>query len=212
MFFDQLLQRLRAHNEVEAAGLASHGSLSGVLPAGTRFINNQMHAAGSVPKPGEDMTVYSNFVSPQYFASVGIAFLRGRDFNEFDRSEDAQVAIVNDAASRLFFGTEDPIGRRFGHGRQGPATVEVVGLVENAKYLNVKEAPLPTVYFPFRGQSPMTLHARTIGRPASRSYPSFKRRFGRWIRRCRSFTFRRWTRASTIRCVKSDWSQPSPRS
>ena len=51
--------------EVEAAGLASHGSLSGVLPAGTRFINNQMHAAGSVAKPGEDMTVYNNFVSPR---------------------------------------------------------------------------------------------------------------------------------------------------
>ena len=65
VFFDQLLQRLRAHDQVEAAGLASHGSLSGVLPVGTRFINNQMHAAGSVPSPGEDMTVYSNFVSPQ---------------------------------------------------------------------------------------------------------------------------------------------------
>ena len=48
-------------------------------------------------------------------------------------------------ASRLLFGPEDPIGRRFGQGREGPATVEVVGLVENAKYLNVKEAPLPTV-------------------------------------------------------------------
>ena len=164
-FFDQLVQRVRARNEVEAVGLASHGSLSGVLPAGTRFINDQMHAAGSVPRPGEDMTVYSNFVSPQYFASVGIAFLRGRDFNEFDRSEDAHVAIVNEAASRLLFGLDDPIGKRFGHGRQGPATVEVVGLVENAKYLNVKEAPLPTVYFPFRGQSPMTLHARTLGDP-----------------------------------------------
>jgi predicted permease len=164
-FFDQLVQRVRARSEVEAVGLASHGSLSGVLPAGTRFINNQMHAAGSVAKPGEDMTFYNNFVSPQYFASVGIAVLRGRDFNEFDRPEDAQVAIVNEAASRLLFGVDDPIGKRFGRGRQGPETVEVVGLVENAKYLNVKEAPLPTVYFPFRGQSPMTLHARTPGDP-----------------------------------------------
>jgi putative ABC transport system permease protein len=165
VFFDQLMQRLRAHKEVETAGLASHGSLSGVLPAGTRFINNQMHAAGSAPGPGQDMTFYNNFVSPQYFESVGIAFLRGRDFNEFDRPEEAQVAIVNEAASRLFFGSEDPIGKRFGRGRQGPATIEVVGLVENARYLTVKEAALPTVYFPFRGHSPMTLHARTMGDP-----------------------------------------------
>jgi predicted permease len=165
VFFDQLLQRLRAHHEVDSVGLASHGSLSGVLPAGTRFINNQMHAAGSAAKPGEDTTFYNNFVSPQYFEAAGISLLRGRDFNEFDRAEDAQVAIVNEAASRVFFGAEDPIGKRFGRGRQGPATIEVVGLVENAKYLNVKEAALPTVYFPFRGGSPMTVHARTMGDP-----------------------------------------------
>ena len=165
VFFDQLVQRLRAHRESEGVGLASHGSLSGVLPAGTRFINNQMHAAGSLPKPGEDMTVYNNFVSPHYFEAVGISLLRGRDFNEFDRSEDAHVAVVNRAASRLLFGTEDPIGKRFGRGRQGSATIEVIGLVQDAKYLNVREGALPTVYFPFGGQSPMTLHVRTRGDP-----------------------------------------------
>ncbi len=66
-FFDQLIQRVRAHKGIDAVGLASHGSLSGVLPAGTRFISNQMHAAGTTPQLGEDLTVYNNFVSAQIF-------------------------------------------------------------------------------------------------------------------------------------------------
>ena len=44
VFFAELLQRLRSHENIEAAGLASHGTLSGVLPAGTRFMSTQMHA------------------------------------------------------------------------------------------------------------------------------------------------------------------------
>jgi predicted permease len=167
VFFDQLIQRVRAHKGIEAVGLASHGSLSGVLPAGTRFISNQMHAAGMTIQPGEDMTVYNNLVSTQYFESVGISFFRGRDFTESDRSENMQVAILNEAAAQLLFGKEDPVGKRIGRGRQGPTDIEVVGLVENAKYMSVREAPLPTVYFPFRGGSPMTFHVKASGDPAS---------------------------------------------
>jgi predicted permease len=167
VFFDQLIQRVRAHEGIDAVGLASHGSLSGVLPAGTRFISNQMHAAGMTPQPGEDLTVYNNFVSAGYFESVGISLLRGRAFTESDRPENIQVAIINQAAAQLLFGIEDPIGKRIGRGRHGSADIEVVGLVENAKYMSVREAPLPTVYFPFRGGSPMTLHVKASGDPAS---------------------------------------------
>jgi predicted permease len=167
IFFDQLIQRLRAHKGIDAVGLASHGSLSGVLPAGTRFVSNQMHAAGMTAQAGEDLTVYNNFVSAGYFESVGISLRRGRPFTESDRPENVQVAILNEAAARLLFGTEDPIGKRIGRGRQGSADIEVVGLVENAKYMSVREAPLPTVYLPFRGGSPMTVHVKASGDPAS---------------------------------------------
>lgn len=164
ILFDQLVQRVRAHKGIEAIGLASHGTLSGVLPAGTRFVSNQMHAAG-MTQQGEDLAIYNNFVSVGYFDAVGIALLRGRDFTELDRPDNVQVAIVNEAAARQLFGDEDPIGRRFGRGRQGPADIEVVGVVENAKYLNVREAPRATVYFPFRGGSPMTLHVKAHADP-----------------------------------------------
>jgi predicted permease len=160
VFFDQLIERLRTHTEIEAVGLASHGTLSGVLPAGTRFISTQMHASGTTQQPAEDLTIYNNFVSPGYFESMGISLLRGRDFNGSDRRENVQAAIVNEAAAQHLFGSQDPIGGRLGRGKQGPADIEVVGLVENAKYLSVREAPRPTVYLPFRSGSPMTLHVK----------------------------------------------------
>jgi predicted permease len=126
-----------------------------------------MHAAGTTAQSGEDLTVYNNIVSAGYFESVGMSLLRGRPFTESDRAENIHVAILNEAAARLLFGIEDPIGKRIGRGRQGPADIDVVGLVENAKYMSVREAPLPTVYLPFRGGSPMTLYVKASGDPAS---------------------------------------------
>ncbi len=160
-FFQELLQRLRLHQNIEAVGLASHGTLSGVLPAGTRFMSTQMHADAAREPSSKNLTVHQNVVSSGYFAASGIALLRGRGFTEFDRGENAQVAILNTAAAHLLFGTDDPIGRRLGSGRQGPTNLEVVGVVENAKYLSVRETPIPTVYLPFRDGSPMTLHVKT---------------------------------------------------
>jgi predicted permease len=160
-FFQELLDRLRSRENIEAVGMASHGTLSGVLPVGTRFMSTQMHADG-MPEPATtDLTVHQNVVSPGYFEASGIAVLRGRGFTELDREENVQVAILNTAAAHLLFGSDDPIGRRLGSGRQGPANLEVVGVVKNAKYLSVRETPIPTVYLPFRDGSPMTLHVKT---------------------------------------------------
>jgi predicted permease len=161
VFFTELLQRLRAHDSIEAVGLASYGTLSSVLPAGTRFMNNQMHADGAIEPASKDLTVHGNVVSSGYFEATGIALVRGRRFTDLDREPNVQTAVVNEAAARLLFGNGDPIGRRIGQGRQGPTTIEVVGVVENAKYLSVREAPIPTVYLPFRDSSPMTLHVKT---------------------------------------------------
>jgi predicted permease len=160
-FFQELLQRLRVRENIEAVGLASHGTLSGVLPAGTRFMSTQMHADGVLAPSTKDLTVHQNVVSSGYFAASGIALVRGRDFTELDRGQTVQVAILNTAAAHLLFGTDDPIGRRIGSGRHGPTNLEVVGVAENAKYLSVRETPLPTVFVPFRDSSPMTLHVKT---------------------------------------------------
>ncbi len=159
-FFQELVHRLRLRENIDAVGLASHGTLSGVLPAGTRFMSTQMHGDGVSEPASRDLTVHQNFVSPEYFEASGIALMRGRPFTQFDREGNA-VAMLNTAAAQLLFGNDNPIGRWVGSGRQGPTNLEVVGVVENAKYLSVREAPTPTVYVPFRDGSPMTLHVKT---------------------------------------------------
>lgn len=166
-FFDQLIQRIRQQPGIIEVGLASHGSLSGVLPSGMRFLNTTMHAEGYGATSGEEMNFYNNFVTPGYFPAVGIQILRGRNFDQQDRQGSAKVAIVNEAAARHWFKGEDPIGKHIGKGTIGPSDIEIVGVVKDAKYVDVREKALRTVYLPFHQSpsSPMTIHIKTIVDP-----------------------------------------------
>ena len=168
ILYDELLTGLRAHGSVRAAGLASYGSLSGVLAPGTRFLNTTMHAAGQPVPSAVDGTVYINNVTPGYFEAIGMAVHRGRDFASQDTSSSPKTAIINQTAARYFFGSSDPLGQRIGHGGSGPAEIEVVGIVSDAKYLNLREDPRRIVYRPHAQafQSLMTLHLRAVGDPS----------------------------------------------
>ena len=169
MLYDELLTRLRAQPAVRAAGLASYGSLSGVMAAGTRFMNTPMHAADQVLPPTVDPTVYVNNVTPGYFEAIGMSVHRGRDFTSQDASGSPKVAIITETAALYFFGDTDPVGQRIGQGRTGRADVEVVGVVGDAKYLNLREEPRRIVYRPHAQafHSLMTLHVSTAGNPTT---------------------------------------------
>lgn len=169
VFYDDLLARLRAQPAVRAAGLASYGSLSGVMAVGTRFMSTPMHADGQIVPPTADATVYLNAVTPGYFEAVGMSLRRGRNFTAQDVSGAAKVGIVSETAARYFFGDIDPVGQRIGSGRTGPADIEVIGVVSDAKYLDLREAARRTVYRPHAQafQSLMTLHISTGGYPAT---------------------------------------------
>ena len=166
-FFDQLVQRIRQQPGIIEVGLASHGSLSGVLPSGMRFFNTTMHAEGYGATSGDEMNFYNNFVTPGYFPAVGIQILQGRNFDQRDHQGSGKVAIVNKVAARHWFKGEDPIGKRIGMGMSGPTDIEIVGVVQDAKYVNVREKALRTVYLPFHQApgSPMTMHIKTTVDP-----------------------------------------------
>jgi predicted permease len=168
LFYDTLLDSLRQQPGIRAAGLASYGSLSGVLPVGTRFLNTQMYPAGRPPQPGEDAMVWINIVSPGYLDAVATPLLQGRDFTARDRKGAPRVALVNETAARHFFGTENPIGQRIGYGAAA-ADIEVVGLVKDTKYLDLREEPRRIVYRPLAQEtrSLMTLHINTAADPTA---------------------------------------------
>ena len=160
-FFQELLQRLRLRENIEAVGLGEPRHFERSVAGGNPFhehSNARRRRAGAIDQ-GPHRSPERRQLG--YFAASGIALVRGRGFTELDRGENVQVAILNTAAAHLLFGTDDPVGRRIGSGRQGPTNLEVVGVAKNAKYLSVRETPLPTVFVPFRDGSPMTLHVKT---------------------------------------------------
>jgi predicted permease len=94
--------------------------------------------AGATPA-----TVYVNRISDGFLSAMGTPLRRGRDFTERD-GQGPPVAIVNEALAHRFFRNEDAIGRRVTLGSQ--PGIEIVGVVANAKYLNLREQDVPTIY------------------------------------------------------------------
>ncbi len=102
--------------------------------------------------PDTDTGSRVNQVAPGYFRTLGIPLLAGRDFSRADRLGAPKVAIVNEAFAKKFNLAPDVVGKRMSNGR-GPDAVldiEIVGLVKDAKYSEVK-APVPPLFFmPYR--------------------------------------------------------------
>jgi predicted permease len=129
----QLIERMAALPGVNSAALADH------LPLGTQ--TNQ----GGFKVNGRDVTFDFAAVSPNYFQSMGIPLLKGRDFNDQDKFQAPAVVVVNEAFARKAWPGEDPVGKRTSvPGREGEG--EVIGLVRTGKYRSLGEDPRPFVY------------------------------------------------------------------
>jgi predicted permease len=83
--------------------------------------------------------VNANRVGTGFFATVGIPLLAGRDFTEADSLDRPLVAIVNEAFAKRFGLGADPVGKRLGFDSRNPLNVEIVGLVRDAAYSDVKD-------------------------------------------------------------------------
>jgi predicted permease len=118
------------------------------------------------PRPGEGRLVLASSVSPNYFATTGIALLRGRDFSLADTPDSQRVAIVNEAAAARFWPNQDPVGQRVRFsGNDVP--LEIIGVARNANYLALDEKPLALVYTSMMQEydSPTTVVFRSTGDP-----------------------------------------------
>jgi len=125
-------------------GVRSVGLSWLVLGGGGRSIGGYT-VPGKTFAPGEN-TAQSNYMTPDFFRTVGMTLLRGREFTDADRDGAPLVAIVSERTARDFFGTLDVEGKRFGHGT--PPEFEVVGLLRDARVNSIKEQPQRLVFFP----------------------------------------------------------------
>ena len=156
VFFRKLLDTARSRPGVESAALAAH------IPMGLLDTPVQRVALdGYEPQPGEDLAFMSNVVAADYFRTLRIDLLAGREFDPRDDETTAPVALVNATLAQRFWGTvDDAVGKRLQVGGQEWRTV--VGVVADVKYARVDEAPRPYFYLPL-GQayrSSMVLHTR----------------------------------------------------
>lgn len=162
-FYADLLANIRAVPGVKSASYATNQILAG----GTS--DSYMTVEGHQTKDGEDMQAYMNWLSPEYFASMGVPLLEGRDFDRRDIKSQATVAVVNRKFAEHFFKEKSAIGRHLGWGA-GPATkldIEIVGVVENSLYDGPRGGIRRQVFMPYHGNGSAAFYARATGSPAS---------------------------------------------
>jgi predicted permease len=108
-----------------------------------------------------------NVAWPDYFKTMGIPLLRGREFNEGDRPDSPEVVIINETAAARFWPGEDPIGKRLSTGGARGPFAEVVGVAKDIKSGSLEEDAQPYLYGAAtqKYQSAMSLVVRTQGDP-----------------------------------------------
>jgi macrolide transport system ATP-binding/permease protein len=151
------------------AGLPGAESVS--WASGMPFWNSASRSVlieGAEPrKKSENLQTVSIIVGTDYFRTMGIPRVAGRVFNDGDREESLPVAVINQALAQHWPGG-NPLGQRF-HFAGDNMLRQVVGVVKNANYSTLGEAPQPCVYLPQRQNfaGGMTLYVRSQGNPAS---------------------------------------------
>jgi putative ABC transport system permease protein len=139
------------------AALAAIPGVSSVSAAMVPLIggsnwNNTLTVEGFASGPGIDSNSSLNNVSPGYFANLGVPLLYGREFTEADNLAAPRIAVVNEQFAKYFFGDKNPLGRRFGMGWGNKVKLdhEIVGVVKDTHYANVRQKPPRLYYTPWR--------------------------------------------------------------
>jgi predicted permease len=138
--YDRLTAAARAVPGVRSVGLSWL-----VLGGGGRSMGPFVVPGKTFARPGQSVGQV-NYVTPEFFRTVGLPLLRGREFSDVDRKDSPLVAIVSERTARDFFGTLDVVGRRIGYGT--PPEFEIVGVVRDARVNSIKEAPARLVFYP----------------------------------------------------------------
>ena len=163
-FEQQLLERVRALPQVRSASLGESVPLSGGGSKSPLYIEGE-------PSPeefDEASLLNHNTVASDYFKTLGIPLLSGRDFNNADTSSSPGIIIVNETLARRMAHDGNAIGKRLRMDSKGDY-LEVVGVVRDIKYDNLAEKPVFFGYRPLSQayRSAMTLHLSTSGDPLS---------------------------------------------
>src|SRR5712675_472249 len=139
-FQDDLLERVKALPGVDSAAFGRLAPLS----YGS-FSSTPIAVDGYQPPPEEQPIVEYNEVGPDYFATIGIPLVSGREFTRADDEKASLITIVNQTMAAQYWRGKNPIGQRV---QVKGRWMQVVGVAKDSKYGSVREPPKPFFYVP----------------------------------------------------------------
>jgi len=160
--FDQLRARVGALPGVRSVGSGDVPTLTGDDEGSN--ITTEGGTQALLPEDLQDVDHIS--VSANYFSTLGMPLLAGREFTESDGATSPKVAVVSEAMAKRFFPGRNAVGMHFtfGGGNKAVPDIEIVGVVKDAKQEHISTTPVPYVYIPY-AQRPklreMTFYVRT---------------------------------------------------
>lgn len=164
VFANRLLDAIEAEPTFESVALAKYVPMS-LVDTDIRTVTIE----GYSPKPDEDLGFLHNVVGPNYFRTLRIPILAGREFTRRDDAGGAPAVIVNETLARRMWQTpENAIGKRLR--TLTSDWLQVIGVARDVKYSRLSEEPRPYLYFPLlqAPTSQLHVHARSItGGPAA---------------------------------------------
>ena len=158
--YQRILGRVGSLPGVESAAAVLGIPMGGV--SGNLTFNIEGRAE---PPPGEEYHAGFQTVSQDYFLTMGIPILRGRDISERDREEAPFVVVINETMAHRYWPTEDPVGQKIDF--EDDELAEIVGVVGDIRFDGLDREPRPEVYISYQQQSLrfMTLVIKTHGNP-----------------------------------------------
>ncbi|PYL29620.1 MAG: permease, partial [Verrucomicrobia bacterium] len=142
LFHTQLLDRVRTLPGVESA------TLNRVTPFSYKVYSSApLEIDGYQPAPNEQATSEYNEVGENYFATIGIPIVSGREFARTDDERSPPVAIINERMATKYWPGKNPLGQRL---KVKDRWMEIVGIAKNANYRTKLEPPGPFFYVPLR--------------------------------------------------------------
>ena len=136
-FQRELLNRIQNIPGVQSATFSNWSPLS------FRYNQETITPEGYAPQRNESLEMLENTAGPNYFQTLGIPLVAGRDFNAADTMDTQRVVVVNEAFVQRYWPGQNALGRRV---KVYDNWYSVVGVAKNSKYRDLEEVPRPIVY------------------------------------------------------------------
>ncbi len=175
-FYPQLLDALSSIPGVQSTGLASLRILED-----DEWDSSMTVEGFNPPTPDAHPEPYMNEISPNYFATLGVPIVNGRDFRPSDTGEvhhhpddpygwNPSVVMINETFAKKYFAGRNPVGMHVGFGEDPgtPTDMEIIGVVKDIKYTNLRDEIPPQAYLPYMADryiGGMTIYVRTVADP-----------------------------------------------